>query len=250
MHVTETCDDEQPHLLTDIQTTPSTTADCTMTATIQAQLAARDLVPGEHIVDMGYVSAEQLVTSHEQGIDLVGPVTEDHSWQARANEGFGAAQFVIDWEAEQARCPQGKTSLIWKPTKDRTGHDVINIRFAYEDCRDCVVRGQCVKSKRERALSIRRKAEFEALQEARKRQRTEVFREQYAVRAGVEGTISQGTRISDMRRSRYVGEAKTRLLQLLIGAALNFMRVAAWLADVPHAQTRQSAFSRLVGARI
>ena len=98
------------------------------------------------------------------------------------------------------------------------------------------------------ALTIRTQAHYEALQAARERQSTEAFKEQYAARAGVEGTISQGTRISDMRRSRSMGEAKTRLLQLLIGAALNFVRVAVWLADVPPAQTRRSAFARLAPA--
>jgi hypothetical protein len=74
-------------------------------------------------------------------------------------------------------------------------------------------------------------------------------RRQYATyAAGVEGTISQGSRISDLRRSRYVGLAKTGLLHLLIAAALNFMRVAAWLADVPHAHTRRSAFAKLGSA--
>ncbi len=83
------------------------------------------------------------------------------------------------------------------------------------------------------------------MQAARQRQHTEIFKAQYAKRAGIEGTISQGTRISDLRRSRYIGLAKTGLLHLLIAAALNFMRVAAWLADVPHARTRQSAFAKL-----
>ena len=50
-----------------------------MTATIQEHLAARGLTPREHIVDTGYVSAEQLVTSQARGIDLLGPVAEDQS---------------------------------------------------------------------------------------------------------------------------------------------------------------------------
>jgi transposase len=44
------------------------------------------------------------------------------------------------------------------------------------------------------------------------------------------------------------GVVKTRLLHLLIAAALNFIRVAAWLADTPRARTRQSAFARLAPA--
>jgi transposase len=57
--------------------------------------------------------------------------------------------------------------------------------------------------------------------------------------------LSQGVRRSDLRRSRYIGLAKTRLMHILVAAAINFLRVAAWLAEVPQARTRISAFARL-----
>ena len=248
VHLTETCDDDTPHLITDVQTTLATLPDHAVTSVIQEQVAGRQLLPSDHIVDTAYVTAERLVASQRQQIDLVGPTAPEPGWQAKRGEGFAASCFSIDWEARQATCPQGKTSAIWYPTHDRQGHEVVNIRFAHADCRECPVRSQCVSSKRSRALTIRAQEQYLALQEARQRQHTEIFKAQYAKRAGVEGTISQGTRISDLRRSRYVGLAKTGLLHLLIGAALNFMRVAAWLADVPHAHTRQSAFAKLGSA--
>jgi len=166
-------------------------------------------------------------------------------WHAKAGEGFAASCFVIDWEAQRATCPHGKTSTIGRETTDAHQHDVVNIRFAMADCRDCPLRPHCVTSTRSRALTLRSHDSYMALQMARKRQHTDGFKATYRTRAGIEGTISQGTRNSDLRRSRYVGFVKTRLLHLLIGAAMNFMRMAAWLADVPHAQTRRSAFATL-----
>jgi transposase len=250
VHLTETCDDDAPHLLTAVETTPATTADNTMTATIQAHLAARDLLPAEHLVDTSYVTADHLVTSHQAQIDLIGPVLPDLSWQGRAKAGFGVAHFVIDWAAQQATCPQGRTSVIWKPTTDRGGHPVINIRFAHADCSVCPVRAQCVQSNRSRALLIRTQEQHEALQAARHRLTTDLFKAQYADRAGVEGTISQGTRRCDLRHARYIGLAKTRLQHLLIATALNFVRMAAWLAEIPLAQTRRSAFAALAAAPV
>jgi len=78
---------------------------------------------------------------------------------------------------------------------------------------------------------------YEALHDARWRQRTPEFRARYHARAGIAGTFSQGVSIGDLRRTRYCGLAKTRLLHLLIATALNFHRVAAWLAERPRAQT-------------
>ena len=236
-------------MVTDVDTTAATTVDHAVTAAVQERLATRGLVPREHLVDTGYVTADHLVTSQTaHDCTLLGPIHEDYSWQARANAGFGAAQFAIDWAQERAICPQGRASRIWKPTRDSAGHAIINIRFDYADCRDCPARQQCVSSDRERALAIRPQPLYDALHAARRRQHTPEFREQYRARAGIEGTFSQGVSIGDLRRTRYRGLAKTRLLHLLIATALNFHRLAAWLAQRPRAQTRASAFARLAPA--
>lgn len=118
VHLTETCDEDVPHLITNVATTPATTADHRMTSVMHEHLAARDLLPGEHLLDAGYMSADHLVRSQQRDLRLIGPIIEDQSWQARAGEGFGAAQFVIDWDVQQATCPEGKTSAIGKPTQD------------------------------------------------------------------------------------------------------------------------------------
>jgi transposase len=44
------------------------------------------------------------------------------------------------------------------------------------------------------------------------------------------------------------GIAKTHLQHVLIGAALNFVRVGLWLADIPRAKTRRSPFVTLMAA--
>ncbi len=245
VHLTETCDSDLPQLLTDVQTTLATTPDHALTGVIQTQLAAHDLSPGEHLVDAGYVTAERLVDRQQAHTDLIDPVPPEPGWQAHAGEGFAASCFVIDWEAQQATCPQGKVSRSWKPKQDQDGHAAVLIRFAPTDCRACPLRPTCVSSTRERSLCVRDHDHYVALQAARQRQHTDLFKALYRGRAGAEGTISQATRTSDLRRSRYIGLAKTRLLHLLIATALNFMRLSAWLADTSHAQTRRSAFAKL-----
>jgi transposase len=248
VHLTETCDDDRPHLITDVATTTAPVPDYAATGAIQDRLAERGMLPSEHVVDAGYVTAAHLIRSRaDHACELLGPAAEERSWQARAGQGYAAAQFAIDWEAERATCPQGKPSTAWKLTDDADGHPIVIIRFGLADCRACPVRALCVASGRERALRIRRREEHDALRTARQRQATPAFKERYATRAGIEGTISQGVHRCDLRRSRYVGLAKTALNHTLIAAALNFQRAAAWLADVPRSRTRQSAFAALPG---
>jgi transposase len=248
VHLTEACDEDGPSIITDVATTIAPAPDNTVTGEIQARLAARGLLPRAHLVDAGYVAAAHLVSSRAtHDCDLIGPTGPERSWQARANEGFGTTDFAIAWELQRATCPQGQASVAWKETADADGHPIALIRFGLADCRACAARAQCVASGRERVLRIRRREEYEALQAARQRQGTPAFAAQYAARAGIEGTISQGVHRCEMRRARYLGLAKTGLNHLLIGAALNFQRAAAWLAEVPRARTRRSAFAALAG---
>jgi transposase len=247
VHLTESCDEDAPHLITDVHTTPAPISDFDMTPPIQAALAERQLLPQEHLLDMGYVTAEHLVNSQSQHhIDLVGPVAPDPSWQARSDTSFGTADFTIDWHARQAWCPQGCQSVQWLPWKDRHGHEIVHIRFAARDCSPCPVRQQCTHAEKlPRTLAVRTEQTFTALKRARQRQQTPEFKEEYAKRAGIEGTLSQGVRAFELRRCRYVGEAKTRLQHLLIASALNIVRLFAWSEERPCEPTRRSCFAAL-----
>jgi transposase len=73
----------------------------------------------------------------------------------------------------------------------------------------------------------------EALQSARQRQATPQFKAQYVLRAGVESSLSQGIRRFDLRRSRYLGFARTHLQQRLNATAMNVVRLIAWLWGEP-----------------
>ena len=130
-------------------------------------------------------------------------------------------------------------------------HPIINIRFARADCDACAARTKCTHALAQpRMLTVRAREQHEALQANRQRQTTEAFKEQYAKRAGIEGTISQAVRTADLRRSRYLGLAKTHLQNLITAAALNLQRVADWLAERPLAQTRRSPFAALAAVNL
>jgi len=98
-----------------------------------------------------------------------------------------------------------------------------------------------------RALVLRDRHHAAALQEARQRQPTPAWTTAYARRAGMEGTIAQGVRIGDRRRSRYRGLVNTRVFPDLIASALTVVRVAAWFGQTLRSQTRPSACAALAG---
>jgi transposase len=248
VHLTETCDEETPHLITHVETTVATVQDKEMTAPIHQALQAKDLLPAEHLVDTGYVESRHLVEASTQyDLELLGPITVSPSWQAKTEGGFTSSQFTIDWQAKQAICPQGCVSRKWTLKRDGTTPEVIRIQFGKKDCADCSVRAQCTTSATHpRQLVVRPQAQHEAIQMARQRQKTPEFRERYAKRAGVEGTISQGVRVFDLRRSRYIGLAKTHLQHIIAATAMNVNRLLAWFMETPLGETRVSRFAALV----
>lgn len=75
VYLTETCNEELPHPITAVQTTVPDISDAALTEPIQRQLAAKELLPQEHLVDSGYADDDRVVRSEqERGVALIGPV--------------------------------------------------------------------------------------------------------------------------------------------------------------------------------
>jgi hypothetical protein len=238
----------RPNLIVGVETTDATVPDVAMTEPIHTRLAERALLPDKHLVDSGYPSAQLLVDSQRQwGIELVSPLQADKSRQAKAGQGYDRSGFTIDFDAQHAICPQGQTSTRWEPATPR-GTPKILIRFAARTCGDCPVREQCTRSTSPRfgrQLTIPTREAYHAQLAARASQDTPHGRAQYALRAGVEGTIRQAVAVTGIRRARYRGLPKTRLQHIYSAVAVNLIRLHAyWHGHAPD-RGRTSHLTRL-----
>jgi len=246
VHLTETCDAEEPRLITQVETTPATTHDVKVTQTVQDDLEERDLLPQTHIVDEGYMETDLLVSSQKRGIDLVGPVPSHKSWQSRTDDAFDHTQFDIDWDAKQARCPGGKTSAFCSERKTWRGTPNVVFAFPIEDCRPCPLRARCTRAENVgRTLTVYPETEYKAQESARARQRTDEFKQLYGDRAGIEGTISQGVRRMGLRQTRYIGMKRTHFQHVATAAAINLERIADWVMGERPEPTRCSPLRAL-----
>lgn len=261
LHVSETCDaqaptapvdradyvpDAPPNLITNTTTTDASMPDVAMTEPIHSEMARRKALPAEHYVDSGYPSADLLVSSlNDYGVRLVTPMLADTSPQARAGEGFDRTAFTVDWDTQTVTCPQGQTNAWWSPTTQR-GTDVIVVKYAGEVCQACPVKATCTTATRDgRQLTLRPRPVQQALDAARAEQTTEEWQAKYTLRAGVESTIAQATKVTDTRRARYRGLAKTSLDHNIKAVALNLIRLDAWWNGEPLSPRRTSHLSRL-----
>lgn len=246
VHLTETCDEEEPHLITQVLTTTATTHDAKATRPIQDELARRNLLPQTHLVDEGYMDTDLLVLNQRRGVDLVGPIPSQKSWQSRTEEGFDHTQFHIDWEAKVATCPGGKRSAHYSERKTWRGTPNVLFAFDVQECQPCPLRERCSRAHNVgRTLTVYPQLEYEAQEAARKRQETEEFKALYGKRAGIEGTLSQGVRRMGLRESRYIGLTSTHLQHVATAAAINAVRVVEWLNGERPETTRKSPLRAL-----
>ena len=239
---------ERPNIITGVATTDATVPDAAMTEPIHAAPAGRELLPAEHYLDSGYPSAALLVDSLRRwGVTLVTPLLADTSRQAKAGAGYDRAGFTIDFDTEQATCPQGQKSTWWNPVTQR-GTDAIVIKFAAVTCRGCPVRALCTRStspKVGRRLTVPPREVHDAQFAARAAQDTPGWQARYARRAGVEGTIRQGVAVTGMRRARYRGLPKTQLEHVFSATALNLIRLDAYWNGHALDRSRTSHLTRL-----
>ncbi len=248
VHLTECCEDDLPHLITQVETAPATQQDHHALKAIQAERADKDLLPQQHLVDAGYISAKRILESRStHDIDLIGPVPVDPSWQARTPGAFDVSQFHIDWDHQVVTCPQGEHSIAWHHGKDAKGESVVQVWFAQPTCQACPLRVHCTKAHATgRSMTVRFPPErHEMLLAARARQQTREFHDVYQARCGIEGTFSQTTRNTGMRHARSIGQRKTHLQHLFTALATNLLRLVYWLEGAPFAKTRTARFAAL-----
>jgi transposase len=247
VHFTETCDapgtqpgadpepggrGDRPNLITGVATTEATVSDAAMTTAIHQQLEERHLLPGEHLVDSGYPSADLIIhAARVFGITLVSPMLLDTSAQARAGAGYDKAAFAIDFGARQATCPQGIASSSRNPCRQRH-EEAIVVSWPATACMPCPARQLCTSGRR-RQVTIRPRELHEALASARTEQTSAQWKARYAARAGVEGTMRQATHVTGIRRARYLGLPKTQLEHNIAAAAINMIRMDAYWTGHP-----------------
>lgn len=245
-HFTETAASERPRLIVHIDTTEASRADVDTTMPRHQAVAAAGFKPDEELVDAAYVSVDHVITAAHNGITLTGPLPPDSGRQARDPDAFDLRDFTIDRNNRHVTCPNGKQSRYWQDAHSRDGLPIIKVTFRLPDCTPCPDRARCTRSERNaRAMTFRPREQFDTQQRIRADQATDAWKERYALRAGLEGTMAQASSRCDVHRARYRGLARTHLQHVLTATALNLVRTDAWLTGISPSKAWTSRLARL-----
>lgn len=227
--VSETCDVAYPHLIIDLEPSQAPSHDSNELDAIQQRILARGVHPAEQNVDQGYTSAENIYTSRQKNIELLGkPLADTH-----AHAAFRQDQFQINELTHTPTCPNQHTCGSWTETAqaDWPASRVV-IHFPGPTCCACQFFGQCTVNPKGRTLELHPFRTI--LVEWRQQAQQEAYRQRLRLRAGIEATISELVRKYGLRHCRYRGKSKLRLQTCFTAIAVNLARLARWWFQQTH----------------
>jgi hypothetical protein len=203
------CRDLDSELVIAVGITPANAPEASVAEGIKSDLKRQQITLKELHIDRAYLSST-LVSERSAELEIF-----CKAWPVRAGGAFfPKTAFILDWEREVLRCPQG-IEMSCQPGKI--------VRFPAKSCAACPQRSRCTGSQNGRSVKLH--ADEKLLQELRVRQGTSEGRATLRERVGVEHDLSHiGHWQGD--RARYCGERKN-LLDLRRCAVVNNLHLFA-----------------------
>ncbi len=215
--IAETCHpDNETQLITCVVPQTAAVPDEQGVAPVLADLQASGLLPEQMLGDMHYPSDENVQLAERYGVELVGPVPG--AAPTERPDDLNIDDFVIDEKTEQVvGCPEGQTptSSVHDPARGKT-----RTTMPAAACGRCAFRNQCPVQEGPDGYHLEHTAKQRRLAGRRREQQTEVFRERYRRRSGIESTNSGLKRRTGLGRLRVRG--RRRVFQTL------YLKIAGW----------------------
>jgi hypothetical protein len=214
----ETCDPENDtQIITRVAVESAAASDADALVPAVEALEERGLKPGEIIADTAYRGGENDVAPRDMGVALTGPAA---GREPARPDPVAAFETTPDLKSV-VRCPRGVSPLRVKHTKS---DDTVVAVFDKETWRACEQRGACgaKRHKKNYVLAFSRSRLATALRRAR--EKTEAFKNAYAIRAGIEAANSELKRAHGLGRLRVRGHPAVEFAVFMKITACNVKR--------------------------
>ena len=189
-------------------------------------LAQNDVMPKVLLTDTLYGSDENVQKCESKGVEMVGPTPGQKSGDAYA---INSDDFVIAEDSHDVECcPRGETPL---ETIRDTAQETTLVVMPATSCDTCPQRAECpVKCRPDGNYEYCFTDKQRRLDSRRREEATDVFRERYRKRSGIEATNSMLKRVTGMGRLRIRGSLGVFHSILLKVAGWNLFQAARALA--------------------
>jgi hypothetical protein len=221
VQLSETCSEEnEVQLITSALPQTASANDADAPGEVCEGLKQSALLPGEMLADTAYGSDENVQACAVEGVELVSPV----SGKAPGGETMTIGDFIVDEETETIEtCPAGHApkSSVHDPETGKTRTEMDT-----ETCAACEKRACCPINQTRKGSHVEHTAKERRLDERRRNEGTDEFRERYNKRAGIESTNSGIKRRTGMARLRVRGKESVFHAILLKVAGWNIFQAA------------------------
>ena len=242
VQISETCHPEnETQLITCALPQTAVEPDTTATSEVLDSLEETELLPREMFADTHYCSDENIQAAAERGVELVGPV-QCGSLIDKDVDHLNVDDFDIDEQTEEVvRCPAGHkpTSSIHDKQTGKT-----KTVMPSSTCSQCEFRKECPVEKCRDGYCLYHTAKQRRLAGRRREEATDVFRERYRIRGGIEGTNSGLKRKTGLGQLRVRGKPRVFHSILLKIVGWNILRasVCAKMREIVYARANASVF--------
>jgi hypothetical protein len=244
VQIAETCNPEnEAQLITCAIPQTAAQSDADAVEEVLDDLQTNDLVPDSMLVDTGYTGDDNVQLAEEKGVELVGPVPSG-SGKSKADEyeQLNIDDFDVDEATEEVICcPAGH-----KPQSSEHDNETDKTKTVMPEsaCSQCEFFEQCPVGKIKGQYKLEHTAKQRRLAGRRREQDTEVFRERYKTRGGIEGTNSGLKRKTGLGQLRVRGKPAVFHAIYLKIAGWNILRasVCAKMREIVYARANMAVF--------
>lgn len=248
-HVTETCNNTGSEIITDFCVVSAAETDRGKDVVTAQRLIDSGKKPETLFADAGYPTGQGLVDAARKGIEIVAPFSK-----GRLPEGtIGRDQFAFDTCTGLCiSCPAGQV-----PTRHalrstyRRKPPTLHAYFDGEHCRSCPMLNRCIARKpnngKKGDFHLEVEAKMVARDAALAAQKSDEWWDRYAIRAGVEATVSELARSHGLKKLRVRRMPKVKMAVSFKVTACNIKR---WLRSSGALSFSKWAVSRLLMALV
>ena len=219
------------NLITYVSPAPSNCSDADALMPAIKDTGRRELGPEKILADALYGSDENLKSAKDEGVEVVAPVMgykEKHA--------INLSDFEISEGYKEIICPMGQ-----KAERINLCKDSLHAGFAIVTCRQCARLSDCPVKKGAKFYYLRSTYQAFKNSHRRKFESTAKFKEQYRMRSGIEGAISELDRRTGIKHLRVRGLAAVRFCMNLKAAGLNIFRSSAFVMLLKTQETQKAS---------
>lgn len=242
VQISETCHpDNEVQLITCALPQTAVEPDSTAASEVLDSLEESELLPREMFADTHYCSDENIQAAANRGVELVGPV-QCGSLVDKDVDHLNVDDFNVDEQTEEVVCcPAGH-----KPASSIHGKQTGQTKTVMPSsaCSQCEFHKECPVEKCRDGYCLYHTAKQRRLAGRRREEATDVFRDRYRIRGGIEGTNSGLKRKTGLGQLRVRGRPAVFHSILLKITGWNILRasVCAKMREIVYARANASVF--------